>query len=233
MRTLAIILARGGSKRIPLKNIKPFCGKPIIAYSIDAALSSGLFDEVMVSTDSEQIAAIAKQYGAKVPFLRTTSAASDSATTAEALMEVIQAYKERGEAFDYACCLYPTAPFVSGDKLIHAFDYLRQGKFSSVFPVMSFGYPIWRAQKIEDGKLKMFYPEFKDARSQDLPSAYHDAGQFYFFNVDALLAEQTLFMSNSGGIVIDETEGQDIDTLTDWAIAEAKYTITLQKRRMQ
>ena len=229
MKTIAIILARGGSKRIPLKNIKHFLGKPIIAYSIEAAQSSGLFDEVMVSTDNDQIATVAKEYGAKVPFLRTASTASDTATTAEALIEVLNSYKEKGQEFDYACCLYPTAPFVSSEKLIHAFNFLLQKKYLSVFPVMLFSYPIWRSLKIETGKLMMNYPEYKDIRSQDLPLAYHDAGQFYFFKVDALFAEKTLFTSNSGAIVIDELEGHDIDNLTDWEIAEMKYKILFQK----
>jgi N-acylneuraminate cytidylyltransferase len=226
---VAIILARGGSKRIPLKNIKLFLNKPIIAYSIDAALSSGLFNEVMVSTDNDQIATVAKQYGASIPFLRTASTSSDFATTAEALMEVLNSYKEKGQVFDYACCLYPTAPFVSSEKLINAFDYLLKEKYYSVFPVMPFSYPIWRSLKIENGKLQMNHPEYRDIRSQDLPLAYHDAGQFYFFNVDAFFAEQTLFSSNSGAIVIDETEGQDIDSFTDWTIAEMKYKLLFQK----
>jgi len=229
MKTIAIILARGGSKRIPLKNIKLFLDKPIIAYSINAALSSGLFDEVMVSTDNDQIATVAKEYGAKLPFLRTASTSSDSSTTAEALIEVLNSYKENGQEFDYACCLYPTAPFVSSEKLIHAFDFLLQKKHLSVFPVMSFSYPIWRSLKIETGKLMMNYPEYKDMRSQDLPLAYHDAGQFYFFKVEALFAEKTLFTSNSGAIVIDELEGHDIDNLTDWKIAEMKYKVLYHK----
>jgi len=229
MKIVAIILARGGSKRIPLKNIKLFLGKPIIAYSIDAALTSGLFDEVMVSTDNEQIATIAKQYGAKVPFLRTEYTASDSASTAEALIEVLNSYKEKGHVFDYACCLYPTAPFVSSEKLASAFDFLLLKKFFSVFPIMQFNYPIWRSLKIENGKLEMYYPEYKDTRSQDLPLAYHDAGQFYFFKVETLFAEKTLFTSNSGAIIIDEMEGQDIDNLTDWTIAEMKYKMLFHK----
>ena len=225
MRHIAIITARGGSKRIPLKNIKPFFNKPIIAYSIEAALSSGLFDEVMVSTDNDQIATVAKQYGAKVPFLRTTYTASDRATIAEVLIEVLNSYRENGKTFDYACCLYPTAPFVTSEKLIKAFDFLLQKNFVSVFPVMSFSYPIWRSLKIDNGKVEMNYPEYEDSHSQDLPLAYHDAGQFYFFYIDAFFAEQTLFTSNSGAIVIDEMEGQDIDNETDWKMAELKYQL--------
>ena len=229
MRNIAIITARGGSKRIPLKNIKPFLNKPIIAYSIEAALSSGLFDEVMVSTDDDQIATIAKQYGAMVPFLRTANTASDTATTADALMEVLYTYQKSGKTFDYACCLYPTAPFITSEKLINAFNFLLQNNYFSVFPVMPFSYPIWRSLKIENGKLEMNYPEYKNTRSQDLPISYHDAGQFYFFEVEALLAEQTLFTSNSGAIIINELEGQDIDNFADWETAEIKYKILFHK----
>ena len=229
MRNIAIITARGGSKRIPLKNIKPFLNKPIIAYSIEAALSSGLFDEVMVSTDNDQIATVAKQYGAKVPFLRSAYTASDIATTADALIEVLNVYQKKGKTFDYACCLYPTAPFITSEKLIDAFDFLLQKKYFSVFPVMSFSYPIWRSLRIENGKLKMNYPDYRNTRSQDLPISYHDAGQFYFFKVEALLAEQTLFTSNSGAIIINELEGQDIDNLTDWKLAEIKYKMLFHK----
>jgi len=225
MKIVAIILARGGSKRIPLKNIKLFLNKPIIAYSIEAALSSGLFDEVMVSTDNEQIAEIAQQYGAKVPFYRSINTANDSATTADALIEVLNAYKDEGIVFDYACCLYPTAPFISDEKLKNAFNLLIHNDYFSVFPVMTYNYPIWRSLKIDKGKASMHYPEYKDIRSQDIPLAYHDAGQFYFFKVEPFLHEHTLFTSNSGVIVIDELEGQDIDNLTDWIIAEMKYKI--------
>jgi N-acylneuraminate cytidylyltransferase len=229
MKKVAIILARGGSKRIPLKNIKPFLGKPIIAYSIEAALSSCIFDEVMVSTDNDQIAEISKQHGAKVPFLRTESTSNDSATTAEALIEVLNMYKESGQEFDYACCLYPTAPFISDKKLKNAFDFLLQENYASVFPVMPFSYPILRSLKIENNRLMMNYPEYKNTRSQDFQPAYHDAGQFYFFKVETLYNEQTLFTDNSGAIIIDELEGQDIDNLSDWAIAEMKYKMQFQK----
>jgi len=229
MKTIAIIPARGQSKRIPLKNIKLFLGKPIISYSIEAAMSSGLFDEVMVSTDNDQIVEVAKRYGAKIPFLRTASSATDSATTVMALIEVLNSYKERGKMFDYGCCLYPTAPFVSSDKLINAFDFMLQEKYLSVFPVMSYSYPIWRSLKMENGKLTMNYPEYMNTRSQDIPLAYHDAGQFYFFKVDALLEEQTLFTSNSGAIVVDELEGQDIDNLKDWEMAEIKYKLLFHR----
>lgn len=229
MKTIAIIPARGGSKRIPGKNIKPFLGKPIITYSIEAAIASKLFDEVMVSTDDEEIAKIAKQYGAKAPFLRSETTSNDSATTADALTEVLNEYEKTGHHFDYACCIYPTAVFVSPEKLKEAFELLVQQHYLSVFPVMPFSYPIWRSLKNENEKLCMNWPEYLNSRSQDLPAAYHDAGQFYFFRPEALLREKTLFTSNSGGIIIDELHGQDIDNPDDWKLAELKYQMLYNK----
>ena len=226
---IAIIPARGGSKRIPKKNIKLFLDKPIIAYSIEAAINSKLFDEVMVSTDDIEIAEIARQYGAHVPFLRSNETSNDTATTTNALIEVLNVYKKRGQLFDYACCIYPTAVFVTAEKLREAFHLLVEKKYLSVFPVMPFGYPIWRSLKIENEKISMNFPEYLNSRSQDLPLAYHDAGQFYFFKPEVLLTEQTLFTSNSGVIVLDEMEGQDVDNLTDWMMAEMKYKIMFHK----
>ena len=226
---IAIIPARGCSKRIPKKNIKLFLDKPIIAYSIEAAINSKLFDEVMVSTDDVEIAEIAQQYGATVPFLRSNETSNDQATTTDALIEVLNVYKKIGHLFDYACCIYPTAIFVTAEKLHEAFNLLVEKNYLSVFPVMPFGYPIWRSLKMENKKISMNFPEYLNSRSQDLPLAYHDAGQFYFFNPKVLFTEQTLFTSNSGVIVIDEMEGQDIDNLTDWMMAEMKYKIMLHK----
>ena len=226
---IAIIPARGGSKRITKKNIKLFLDKPIIAYSIEAAINSKLFDEVMVSTDDIEIAEIARQYGAQVPFLRSNETSNDLATTTDALIEVINTYKKLGKIFDYACCIYPTAIFVTAEKLHEAFNLLVEKKYLSVFPVMPFGYPIWRSLKMENEKISMNFPEHLNSRSQDLPLAYHDAGQFYFFKPEVLFTEQTLFTSNSGVIVVDEMEGQDIDNLTDWVMAEMKYKIMLHK----
>jgi len=223
--SIAIIPARGGSKRIPRKNIKDFLGKPIIAYSIQAALESGLFEEVMVSTDDEEIAEVARQYGASVPFLRSRTASDDFATTADVLVEVLKNYKNLGHSFDYTCCIYPTAVFVTAEKLQKAFNLLDKKKYSSVFPVIPFSYPIWRSLKIENEKLSMNFPKYENSRSQDLPVAYHDAGQFYFSETEVILNKESLFNTNSYGIIIDELEGQDIDNLTDWAIAEMKYKL--------
>jgi len=225
LKNLAIIPARGGSKRIPGKNIKAFLGKPIIAYSIEAALKSGLFEEVMVSTDDESIAAIAKQYGAKVPFLRSDKNANDFATTADVLMEVIEEYKQYGKQFSMACCLYPTAPFVSAFQLQNAHSRMIDEELESIYPVVPFSYPIQRALRIKDGRLGFINPEFEAARSQDLEKAYMDAGQFYFFQVEAFLKNKSLLMPKTGAMIISELSAQDIDNEVDWQLAEMKYKL--------
>lgn len=222
MKCLAIIPARGGSKRIPRKNIRDFLGKPIIAYSIQAALDSKLFDEVMVSTDDEEIARVAKQFGAKVPSLRSAKNSDDHATTAVVIIEVLTDYKFRGRDFDYACCIYPTAPLIKIVSLQNSFKTLIENGYQTVFPVASFNFPIWRSLKIEKGKVDMFWPEHRHTRSQDLPKAWHDAGQFYWINVPAFLNEPFLYGSNSGVIELNNLEVQDIDTLEDWQLAELK-----------
>lgn len=225
MAKLAIIPARGGSKRIPRKNIKFFLGKPIIAYSIEAALKSGLFEEVMVSTDDAEIAEIALEYGAKVPFLRSEKTANDFAATFEVIEEVLLQYKTIEKKFDYACCMYACAPFVTKEKLIHSFEVLRNGNFDCVFPVMPFGFPIQRALKLEGNKTDFFYPEFSLSRSQDLEKSYHDAGQFYWMHVESCLAQKKILTKNTGSLVISEMEGQDIDNEVDWKLAELKYEL--------
>ena len=225
-KNLCIIPARGGSKRIPKKNIKLFLGKPIIAYSIVAALESGLFSEVMVSTDSEEIAEIAKQYGAKVPFIRSSMASDDYATTFDVIKEVIFEYSNDGKSFDHACCLYPTAPFITSKILNKAFTVLKDQDLDSVLPVMPFSFPIQRAFKIENqGELSYVDPSMEKVRSQDIDKRYHDAGQFYFFKVQKCLESESLVMKKSGAIIIDELKGQDIDSLVDWKIAELKYEL--------
>jgi pseudaminic acid cytidylyltransferase len=225
VKNLAIIPARGGSKRIPGKNIKAFLGKPIIAYSIEAALKSGLFDEVMVSTDDEAIAEMAKKYGAKVPFLRSPKNADDFATTAEVLVEVIDEYKRIAKYFAMACCLYPTAPFVTPLQLQNAHSRMIDEELDSIYPVVPFSYPIQRALRINDGRLGFINPEFATARSQDVPKAYMDAGQFYFFQVDAFLKSKSLLMPKTGAMIISELTAQDIDNEVDWQLAEMKYKL--------
>ncbi|MBQ1849868.1 MAG: pseudaminic acid cytidylyltransferase [Lachnospiraceae bacterium] len=225
MRKLAIITARGGSKRIPRKNIKPFLGKPIIAYSIEAALQSGIFDTVMVSTDDEEIAEIAKQYGAEVPFLRSAEASNDHATTNDVLLEVLDAYEKIGQSYDFACCLYPTAPFVTARKLQDAFAKLEASDADTLIPVVAFSYPPKRGLLIRNERLVFEYPEYLDTRSQDLETSYHDVGQFYFFRVPNFKANKRLMVGNILPLEVPETEVQDIDNLTDWQIAEMKYRL--------
>lgn len=229
MKRLAIITARGGSKRIPRKNIKEFCGKPIIAYSIEAALQSGVFDEVMVSTDDEEIAEIAMKYGAKVPFFRSEATANDFATTNDVIWEVLEEYEKRGEVFDAFCCMYPTAPFLKAERLTAAMDLLMSSDADKVFPVVEFSFPPLRGLLIEDDVLKFKHPEYMYTRSQDLEKLYHDAGQFYCFKTADYRATRSFWTGNIKPIVLSELEVQDIDTQTDWEIAEMKWKILNQQ----
>lgn len=223
MKTAAIITARGGSKRIPRKNIKEFCGKPILAYSIEAAIASGVFDTVMVSTDDEEIAGIARQYGAEVPFFRSEKTANDHATTSDVLIEVLEEYERRGEHFDMACCVYPTAPFVSGEKLKRAVEMLQQSDADTLIPVVAFSYPPQRAMLIKEGRLVFKHPQYLDSRSQDLETHYHDVGQFYVFRTETFKVNRKLMIGNILPFLVSELEVQDIDDQTDWALAEIKY----------
>lgn len=223
MKHLAIITARGGSKRIPKKNIKEFCGKPIIAYSIKAALDSGIYDEVMVSTDSEEIADFAKKYGASVPFMRSESTSNDFATTADVLEEVIESYDKIGKHFDAFTCIYPTAPFITGKKLAEAAILLNDA--DAVISVVKFSFPPQRAFVIRNGSVAFQYPEYERARSQDLEPIYHDCGQFYMCDINKFLEKHSLILPNTKPYILPEEEVQDIDTISDWEIAEAKYTV--------
>lgn len=222
MKNIAIITARGGSKRIPKKNIKEFCGKPIIAYSIEAALKSGIFDEVMVSTDSEEIADVARKYGAKVPFLRSEATSNDFATTRDVLMEVLETYAARGEKFDVMTCIYPTAPFVTAEKLKNGVKELMESGADWLMPVVAYSFPPQRAMVVRDGYLEYQYPEHRNTRSQDLEPIYHDCGQFYVYDAAVFTGEK----EGNGKLKplpMPEEETQDIDTASDWVIAEIKY----------
>lgn len=226
MANLCIIPARGGSKRIPRKNIKLFLGKPIIAFSIEAAIHSGLFDEVMVSTEDAEIAEIAIQYGAKVPFLRNPVTANDHATTFDVIKEVILEYEKRNKDFGFTCCIYACAPFVTEKKLAQAYELLLKEQFDSVFPVMRFGFPVQRSLKMDEvGKINFSYPEYALARSQDLMPSFHDAGQFYWMNTKKCMMLQKILTDNTGSVEISELEGQDIDNVVDWKLAELKYEL--------
>lgn len=224
-KKIAIITARGGSKRIPKKNIKEFCGKPIILYSIEAALKSKVFDEVMVSTDSFEIAEIAKKAGAKVPFMRSEETSGDFVTTSSVILEVLKMYKDLGKEFEYACCIYPTAPFVNEEKLINAMELIQKNDVVEVMPVVKFSYPPQRSFIIQNELLQMNWPQYINTRSQDLEIFYHDCGQFYCYNVNKYIELNGQISGNIMPIIMPESEVQDIDNEEDWKIAEIKYTL--------
>lgn len=229
MTSICIITARGGSKRVPRKNIKEFCGKSIIAYSIEAALASGVFDTVMVSTDDDEIAEVSRGCGAEVPFMRSEAASSDYATTADVLCEVLDEYQRRGASFDTICCLYPTAPFVRASELREAASIL-DGGASSVIPVTSFDFPPLRGFKVgEDGSVGYAFPEYAQVRSQDLPEMVHDCGRFYFANTEAFKRSGSFITERTRALRIPSKYVQDIDTLEDWEIAEQKYLSMIQE----
>lgn len=223
MSRLAIITARGGSKRIPKKNIKDFCGKPIIAYSIQAAIESKVYDEIIVSTDSEEIADISKRYGASVPFYRSETTSNDYATTSDVLVEVLNEYTKRNMLFESFTCIYPTAPFVTGQRLREAVKLLEEA--DAVLSVVKYSFPPQRAFVIRDGTIKYQYPQFEKARSQDLEPIYHDCGQFYMCKTEPFVKYHSVILPFTKPYLMPEEEVQDIDTMSDWEIAEAKYTV--------
>ncbi|MGB9498862.1 MAG: pseudaminic acid cytidylyltransferase [Dissulfuribacterales bacterium] len=223
---LAVIPARGGSKRIPLKNIKPFLGKPIIAYSIEAAQTTGLFDKIIVSTDSRKIAGIAEFYGAGVPFLRPDKLADDYTGTNAVIKHALEWFADNGEQVDYACCIYATAPLLEPQYIVHGYDKLCQTNAPFVFSATSFEFPIQRAVRInQNGAVEAFFPEYIKMRSQDMENAYHDAGQFYWGRADSFVNGIDLYSSGSLPIVLPRYLVQDIDTLDDWKRAELMYEI--------
>lgn len=229
MKNLCIIPARGGSKRIPRKNIKPFMGKPIMAYSIEAALKSGLFDEVMVSTDDEEFAEVARKFGASVPFLRSEATANDYAGTVDVLLEVLTMYRKVGKEFDNICCLYSTAPFVTAERLKEGYKNLDENNDAS-FTMVQYSYPVQRSLRVNgNGYVEMVFPDYLGSRSQDLEPIYHDAGQFYFVKVKELERQKTLWCKNTVPLILSELEVQDLDTLTDWQLAEMKYNLISNK----
>ncbi len=225
MPNLCIIPARGGSKRIPNKNIKDFLGKPIISYSIKSAIETGLFDEIMVSTDDTGIAEISKSLGAKVPFLRSEENSQDFSTTYDVIEEVIKQYDGAGKHFEKFCCIYPCAPLIVPKLISQAKEILNDKDIYSVIPIVEYGHPIQRALRINSKTLEMVFPEHSVKRTQDLPPSFHDAGQFYWAKTENLLKEKTLYTSKSGYLVLSELEAQDIDTPVDWAMAEIKYRL--------
>lgn len=224
-KPVAIITARGGSKRIPHKNIKPFLGVPILKYSIDAALSSGIFEKVIISTDSSQIADVAKSFGAEVPFMRSAKNSDDYSTTSEVLLEVLQELKNKGDHFERFCCLYPTAPFISAKALKESFEKFASDSADFSFPVCRFSYPPQRGLSIKSYRISMVNIEHKNTRSQDLEPIYHDVGQFYWGKTASLFEHKSLMLGQILPYIIDDLQCQDIDTLTDWRLAELKYQL--------
>lgn len=222
---LAIIPARGGSKRIPRKNIRPFAGRPIIQYSIDAALAADCFDEVMVSTEDPAIARLAKRLGAAVAFLRSRKNAGDRVGTVPVLVEVLSEYKKRGREFTYICCLYPTAPFVTAQRLKQAKRQLVNSGAEGILPIMPASCPVQQALKLERGTVKMFWPKYYHTRAQDLQPTYLDTNQFYFLTTASLLEQKTLYPKKLLPLFIPAAEGQDINTEADWQLAELKFRL--------
>lgn len=219
---LCVITARGGSKRIPRKNIKDFLGKPIIAYAITAALESKLFSEVMVSTDDDEIASVAQKYGAKVPFMRSAKTSDDFATTGDVLREVLGAYGAQGREFEHFACIYPTAPLLSAKRLRQAYELFCEKNASSLVPVVKFGFPPQRAFVLRDDFLAYKEPQNAPKRSQDLEPLYHDAGAFYFYKTADFLSGVS---AGRVAMVLSELEVQDIDNEGDWRMAELKYKV--------
>ena len=217
---------------LPKKNIKLFLGKPIIAYSIEIAIESNLFDDIIVSTDDIEIANIAKDYGAQVPFFRSVINSSDFATTFDVIEEVINEQLTRNQVYENICCIYPCAPLIKKEFIINGFEIMKLNNFDTVFPIVQYGNQIQRALKLKDNRIEMFYPQFQTSRSQDLEIAYYDPGQFYWAKINTLLKERQLFSRNSGFIIIDEMHAQDIDNQIDWDFAEIKYSLLKLKKHV-
>jgi len=221
---VCVIPARGGSKRIPKKNIKDFNGKPIIAYSIEAALQAGCFDRIIVSTDNKEIAKISIDYGCEVPFFRPEELSDDYSGTVPVIKHAIEWFESAGELVDNVCCLYATAPFVQPNFILQALQKLKDLKSDYCFSVTDYRFPVQRSVHITDlGCVEMLYPEHFNTRSQDLEKVYHDAGQFYWGRAQAFKEERSLFSSNSVPYILPSYLVQDIDTLEDWIRAEAMY----------
>jgi len=224
MANLAIIPARGGSQRIPRKNVKSFLGRPILEYPIAAALSAGIFDRVIVSTDDEEIATIAREAGAEVPFLRSSQNSSDTAGIATVVLEVLSEYRSKGIAIQNVACIYATAALLDGSRLNEAYKLFSEEDADAMIAILPYGHPIQRALKISSGHLAMAEPSNRTIRSQDLPPRYHDAGQFYLAKASALEAAKAFL--NCPKVIpfeLKREEAQDIDTMADWRLAELKY----------
>jgi pseudaminic acid cytidylyltransferase len=226
MSVVAVIPARGGSERIPHKNIKPFCGKPMIAYSIEAAKNAGIFDRIIVSTDSEKIASTAKEFGSEIPFMRPGNLADNYTGTDAVILHALKWLMEDGDKIDYICCIYATAPFVKTEYIIKGYNLLRDNSATSCYSVTTYPFPIFRSLKINNqNRLEMFWPEYREQRSQDLPEAYHDAGQFYWANAKNYLKEKQFYSKDAVPVILPRCLVQDIDTPEDWETAEKMYSV--------
>ena len=231
---VAIIPARGGSKRIPGKNIKKFVGKPIISYSIEAAQKCGVFDRIVVTTDCEEIAAVARDCGAETPFMRPAELSDDLTPTTPVLLHALNWLADHGAPAEYACCIYATAPFIKPEYLKLGLEVLIEKKASSAFAVTTFAFPIFRALQIDkDGRLQMLWPEHELTRSNDLPETYHDAGQFYWLDTESFLKEKQVYGPDARPVILPRYLVQDIDTPEDWDMAERMYEALELKRLEQ
>ena len=225
MKKVAIIPARGGSKRIPRKNIRPFMGQPMIGYSIKAAQASGLFDSIVVSTDDEEIADVARGFGALVPFMRPGDLSNDHAGTGAVIIHALQWFIDQGTPFDAACCIYATAPFLDSERLVEGWEKLKAPGKRFAFSVTSYAFPIQRALRKAGDSVEMFWPENLMKRSQDLEPAYHDAAQFYWGWAEAFLNGEVTFSRISAPVILPRTQVVDIDTPEDWEVAEVTYRV--------
>ena len=227
---LCVIPARSGSKRIPRKNIRDFCGKPMIVWSIEAAIKSECFDRIIVSTDDEEIAAVAKRYGAEVPFVRPAQLADDYTSTTAVIAHAIDWQNSHGKVADKVCCLYATAPFVQASDLKNGFDLLESSSAEYAFSVTSYAFPIQRAIRItQNQRVEMFQPEHFSTRSQDLEEAWHDAGQFYWGRAVAWLGNKQIFNSEAVPVLLPRSRVQDIDTPEDWELAQLMFDALMLK----
>lgn len=228
---LAIIPARGGSKRIPKKNIKLFFGKPLISYAIKAAKKAGLFDRIVVSTDSEEIKEIALNYGAEVPFLRPANLADDFVTTVPVLKDALSYYTAKGEVIDYFCNIFCN-PFILPEDIINSFQLLKQKKCTGIIPVTTFSFPVYRSLRIgDDGECEYVFPEYAASRSQDLEEKYHDVGQFYWWDYDKFFSLGENMMQDRVAYVLSQHLSRDLDTPEDWKISEMLYSIFVKGER--
>lgn len=227
---IAIIPARGGSKRIPRKNIKYFYGKPMIAWSIEAAKQSGLFDQIVVSTDDDEIASIARACGAEVPFLRPVELADDHTPTVPVIAQAIEVLAEQEISPDFVCCIYPCAPFLQSEDLVAGLKLLNESTTNFVYPVAEYAHPVQRSLlRAENGQMQFLFPEHELTRTQDLPRTFHDVGQFYWGRVEAWVAQRRLH-SEGAGLVIPHWRVVDIDTAEDWTRAELLYQLLTERK---